>query len=540
MRYFVAGFLVILLLAFLFAPLPCLADGYVTVVKSIGKLPGIPEQRGIVQFRDGLETLVVETSFEAEGHRFGWVVPVPSVPTKFRRFSSGIFDALSLQIQPEIVRLNSTEVVNWIMLAALFSLILFRFVLKALRFKTYDLGLRLLIAFPFLYFMGQMAAGLFGEYRRGASFSVLGVKVVGRQTVGNYDISVIEARDSTGLNRWLEENDFITLSPNAKRIVQSYIDDNWYFVSARLTARGGDRAKKTHPVLMEFQADRPVYPMRLTSIAGSDLSLEVYVISDKEAIPEDYALEKEFCAPIHLMAKPLDRNDRWNGSEPKQFFYPEAREVMWDGCVLSKYSGAISSKDMKSDLEFRFGDSADSLKPFRRTYWDYRAAMFLASIFTLLTAATIYTLLNTKWGKRRVTGMSIRLLFWSALPIVFTASYFAFGNRMNMEQVKKVYCNESVTHADVMSAYYAAHDFFGMHPSKFPSLEDLQNNGFSKSSECVEFQIGGKSREDFSITGFLLNGTGWIQIDATGSISANGKKEGSIPLPILPNQQRTR
>lgn len=533
MRYFAARIFVIIPLVVFFAHLPCFADGYITVVKSIGKLPDIPTQRGIVQFRDGLETLVVETSFEAEGYRFGWVIPVPSIPMKFQRLSSGLFDALSIQIQPEIVRLNSALVVNLIMLAALFSLIIFRFGLKALRFKNYDLGLRLLIAFPFFYIVGLIAAGLFGEYRGGPSSSVLGVQVMGRQTVGNYDISVLEATDSTRFNQWLAENGFVTLSPNAKGIVESYIADKWFFVTAKFTETGKNRKRKTHPVLIQFQAERPVYPLRLTSIAGSNLGLEVYVIADQEAVPVDYALKKEFCAQIELPVKPTDWNYPWNEAAPIKFFYPEAHEVMWEGCALSKFSGIIFSKDMKRDLQFSLEDFGNSLKTFRRTYWDYRAGIIVASFCTLIVALAIIFLLNMEWGKRRMAGSSARYLLWIALPAVFSISYFILGDKIDMESVKKIHCIDSIAEADVKNAYLAAHEYFLTNPSGFPSLEDLKDMGFLKSGECVEFRIGGKSKKDFSITGFLLNGTGSIyKIDASGKVSANNKERGIMKPPI--------
>jgi len=69
-----------LCVASLFAmPLSLRADGkvfsQVTAVKTT-----TPDQRALVNFADGTETLVVETTFVGAGTNFAWVVPLPAAP----------------------------------------------------------------------------------------------------------------------------------------------------------------------------------------------------------------------------------------------------------------------------------------------------------------------------------------------------------------------------------------------------------------------------------------------------------------------------
>jgi hypothetical protein len=50
----------------------------------------IPNQQALIHWADGMERLVIETSFLGEGTNFAWVVPLPAVPelSRFRRPSS--------------------------------------------------------------------------------------------------------------------------------------------------------------------------------------------------------------------------------------------------------------------------------------------------------------------------------------------------------------------------------------------------------------------------------------------------------------------
>ncbi len=52
-------------------------DGVYFPEPAIPKMPEVPHQRALIQFRDGIETLVVESSFQSDSNSVGWVLPVP-------------------------------------------------------------------------------------------------------------------------------------------------------------------------------------------------------------------------------------------------------------------------------------------------------------------------------------------------------------------------------------------------------------------------------------------------------------------------------
>ena len=78
------------------------ADGKYFPAKAYRTSPTIHSQRAILKYKDGVETLVIESSFDGEGKDFGWVIPLPSRPIKFEEASPGFLKTLSDTIQPKI------------------------------------------------------------------------------------------------------------------------------------------------------------------------------------------------------------------------------------------------------------------------------------------------------------------------------------------------------------------------------------------------------------------------------------------------------
>ena len=70
--------LIAVLALFMLAHPRCFADGKVFPV--IDHRASIPDQQALIAWRDGIETLAIETRFVGTGTDFAWVVPLPSVP----------------------------------------------------------------------------------------------------------------------------------------------------------------------------------------------------------------------------------------------------------------------------------------------------------------------------------------------------------------------------------------------------------------------------------------------------------------------------
>ncbi len=60
----------------------------------------------------------------------------------------------------------------------------------------------------------------------------LGVSIEASYTVGEYDILILSAKESDGLETWLKENGY-RIPPGASRVLGSYLKQNMRFFVAR-------------------------------------------------------------------------------------------------------------------------------------------------------------------------------------------------------------------------------------------------------------------------------------------------------------------
>ena len=102
------------------------------------------------------------------------------------------------------------------------------------------------------------------------------VDVIGRETVGGYDVARLASGDSAALDRWLRRNGY-SLPDGAEPILADYVDQGWRFVAIRLAAGEEGRLK---PLDVSFATDSPVYPMRLEQLASTPVDLTLYVLAD--------------------------------------------------------------------------------------------------------------------------------------------------------------------------------------------------------------------------------------------------------------------
>jgi hypothetical protein len=58
----------------------------------------IPDQRAIVAYRNGIEKLVIESSFAGHGKDVGWIIPVPAAPNRIEAVSPIFTRLLSTHI----------------------------------------------------------------------------------------------------------------------------------------------------------------------------------------------------------------------------------------------------------------------------------------------------------------------------------------------------------------------------------------------------------------------------------------------------------
>lgn len=118
------------------------------------------------------------------------------------------------------------------------------------------------------------------------------VDVIGRETVGGYDVSRLGAGDPEALSRWLDRNGY-TLPAGAEPILADYINEGWSFVAIRLAPEAEGRLK---PLRVAFATDEIVYPMRLAQLGTEPVNLTLYTLADGERQVD--GLTTVFAAPV--------------------------------------------------------------------------------------------------------------------------------------------------------------------------------------------------------------------------------------------------
>jgi hypothetical protein len=225
------------------------ADGYVAPLYGLEGDIDMPAQKAIIVYDSEVdhEDLILSIKLLSESPEAAWVVPVPSLP-EVQAASTGWFVQLSDLTQP--LEYVSTS--------------------------------------PLCCTCG------------GASGSApVGVEVVERERVGLYDVSILSADDPVALLEWLDENGY-AFPEEGGPILETYVrDGGWYFVAARVLPEeveglDGD----VHPLWLSFDAQEPVYPMRLTALAGGTIDVLLYALADHRMALDGF--ETEFAGELTL------------------------------------------------------------------------------------------------------------------------------------------------------------------------------------------------------------------------------------------------
>ena len=109
----------------------------------------------------------------------------------------------------------------------------------------------------------------------------LGVTVEARFTVGEYDILILSAQESDGLETWLLQNDY-KIPPGASQLLQPYIRDQMKFFVAKVNLEEFERGEfqSLRPLMIAYESPRFMLPIRLGTMNGQgEQDLIVYLLS---------------------------------------------------------------------------------------------------------------------------------------------------------------------------------------------------------------------------------------------------------------------
>jgi hypothetical protein len=116
--------------------------------------------------------------------------------------------------------------------------------------------------------------------------NALGVTVEEQFSVGEYDIVILSAKESDGLETWLRENGY-KIPQGASELLQPYIRQNMKFFVAKVNLEEYDNKgfQKLRPLAIAYESPKFMLPIRLGMInAKSEQDLLVYLLSPKGQI----------------------------------------------------------------------------------------------------------------------------------------------------------------------------------------------------------------------------------------------------------------
>ncbi len=169
----------------------------------------------------------------------------------------------------------------------------------------------------------------------------LGVTVIESYSVGEYDILILSAEESDGLETWLTRNGY-KLPKKAAEVLEPYVKSNlkFFVVKVNLEAHKASGSQTLNPIQMTFRSDRFMLPIRLgMANADGDQDMIVYAFSTKGRI------EATNYRTINI---PTDRHIPLLVKERFGEFYQALFERAWKkspDAVFNEYAWDISSNN---------------------------------------------------------------------------------------------------------------------------------------------------------------------------------------------------
>lgn len=319
--------------------------------------PDIPYQRAFILFKDGTETLVLQSKYEIpeadSKTTLGWVVPVPAAPEVA---SMPAYDArelfLELGIRTTPVITSISSILFGIVLPITAVLVFLVCWLPAgtpsspaaakIRKGIANISAAVLICWLFVILLTPTLGTL------GAKSD--GVDVIAEHRVGIYDVRVVRSDSADELISWLNTNEF-KFGPEDTAAFDSYISKGWCFVVAIINPAGDqhgyDIASEglAAPLILRFSSAQPVYPLALTGTGGYETEVLIYLASDTKMSCDD-RMALRFAGnfwPGYFSHR------RSETKLPEGFFELKPDERLW----LCKFKGRLSPADMSRDMIFQ-------------------------------------------------------------------------------------------------------------------------------------------------------------------------------------------
>jgi len=374
------------------------ADGVYIPEQAYPAMPAIPAQRAMITYRNGEETLIVESTFQSSSHSVGWILPVPAEPTRLELGDSGMLTSLSMSLRPRITH----DLSQWpprlicLLALALIPAAVVVFATNSGRRRSFLTVIALVYVFLLL-----LATLLLPSLGREGSTKAF-VNVISSQRLGDYQVHVLHADDADALSSWLKDNGLMPLSSAAMPIAEDYISRRWYFVVSRLTQNAHDLATPC-PIAVTFPVAQPIFPMKLTELAGTTTQVELMVVADREATAQGFhsVAADRFHTQAETSSGWIETAEDYTAENTSMIIgSPDAGQWMWSGCTVTKLVADLPPSQMGDDISINLRD----LQAHRDHVFSTQAKIEIVEIILLCGAVAITLFAACLFNRRRRPG----------------------------------------------------------------------------------------------------------------------------------------
>jgi hypothetical protein len=223
------------------------------VSKADGTLKNKTSQ--VILVRDGNKNVItMYNDFKGDVKDFAMVIPVPVVLQKsdIKVIENGIFQKLNEYSKPRLVEYFDENPCQP----------------RVMEDKVYSLA------------YGNKALREVSMLRKDTN---LGVKVEATYTVGEYDILILSAKESSGLRTWLTDNGY-KIPKGAEEVLEPYIKSNLKFFVVKVNLKEKEKTgqENLRPIQIKFNSPKFMLPIRLgMANADGDQDMIVYAFTRK-------------------------------------------------------------------------------------------------------------------------------------------------------------------------------------------------------------------------------------------------------------------
>jgi hypothetical protein len=106
------------------------------------------------------------------------------------------------------------------------------------------------------------------------------------KTVGSFDVTILQPRESEEVLQWIRENDF-QLPEQTQALIDPYVQAGSVIVAIRMAPGAG--VQEIHPIVFRYPGSRASIPIQLTAVAATaDMRVRTFVLGQGRTVPSNY------------------------------------------------------------------------------------------------------------------------------------------------------------------------------------------------------------------------------------------------------------